>query len=88
MREQLARIGIMPRPADRNREAGWNQIHQRLLPDPLTGIPGLLVHESCVLLIDQLLSARINERKPDDIEDKRIQSKGRTHPGIVTGKRR
>lgn len=79
VREQLAKIGLQPRPADRNREAGWNQVYQRLLINPETGVPQLLVHESCVKLIEQLLTARINPKKPDDIDEKRIKSKGRMH---------
>jgi len=79
VREQLAQIGLQPRPADRNREAGWNQIYQRLLVNPETQAPQLLVHSSCVKLIEQLLTARVNPKKPDDIDEKRIKSKGRTH---------
>jgi len=79
VREQLANIGLRPRPADRKREAGWNQVYQRLLINPETGAPQLLVHESCKLLIEQLITARINEKKPDDIDEKRIKSKGRMH---------
>tara|TARA_R110002020_G_scaffold125878_2_gene283305 strand:- start:85 stop:2106 length:2022 start_codon:yes stop_codon:yes gene_type:complete len=79
VREQLSKIGLQPRPADRQREPGWNQVYQRLLINPDTGAPQLLVHESCVKLIEQLLTARINPKKPDDIDDKRIKSKGRTH---------
>lgn len=79
VREKLARLGIMPKPADRNREAGWNQIHERLLVDPVTGRPNLYVHSSCVKLIDQIQSAKRHEKKPDDIDDKRIKTKGRVH---------
>ena len=79
VREQLAKAGLQPRPADRNREAGWNQVYQRLLVNPETGIPNLLVHESCVKLIEQLLTARVNPKKPDDIDEKRLKSKGRMH---------
>ena len=79
VREQLARIGLQPRPADRQREPGWNQVYQRLLINPETEAPQLLVHESCVKLIEQLLTARTNPKKPDDIDEKRIKSKGRTH---------
>ena len=74
VREQLAAHGLQPRPADRNREAGWNQVYQRLLIQPETGEPNLLVHTSCVRLIEQLLTARIN-----DIDEKRLKSKGRMH---------
>lgn len=79
VREVLARHGLMPKPADRNREAGWNQIYQRLLIDPETGCPTLYIHESCVKLIEQLMTARKNEKKPDDIDEKRVKSKGRYH---------
>lgn len=79
VREQLAAHGLQPRPADRNREAGWNQVYQRLLIQPETGEPNLLVHTSCVRLIEQLLTARINPKKPDDIDEKRLKSKGRMH---------
>lgn len=79
VREKIARLGLLPKPADRNREAGWNQIHERLLVDPVTGEPNLIVHSSCVKLIEQLQSAKRNEKKPDDIDEKRIKTKGRTH---------
>lgn len=79
VREKIARFGLLPKPADRNREAGWNQIHERLLPNPETGEPNLVVHSSCVKLIDQIMSARRNEKKPDDIDEKRIKTKGRMH---------
>lgn len=79
VREKLARMGITPKPADRNREAGWNQIHERLLIDPVTGEPNLMVHSSCEKLIDQIMSAMRNEKKPDDIDEKRVKTKGRTH---------
>lgn len=79
VREQLARLGVMPRPADKNREAGWNQLHQRLLIDPSTGEPQLLIHSSCEKLIEQLQTAEKNPKKPDDILEKRMKSKGRTH---------
>lgn len=79
VREKISRFGLFPKPADRNREAGWNQIHDRLIVDPVSGEPNLLVHSSCVKLIDQILSAKRNEKKPDDIDDKRIKTRGRTH---------
>jgi hypothetical protein len=47
--------------------------------DPVTGCPNLMVHSSCVKLIDQLQSAKKNEKKPDDLDDKRIKTKGRVH---------
>ncbi len=79
VRERLSKIGLSPRPADRNREAGWNQIHERLIINPMTGLPNIMVHSSCEKLIDQLLSAKKHDKKPDDIDDRRIKTKGRTH---------
>ncbi len=79
VREKLSRLGLHPKPADRNREAGWNQIHERLIIDPVTGEPNLMVHSSCEKLIDQIMSAMRNEKKPDDIDEKRVKTKGRTH---------
>lgn len=79
VREKIAKHGLLPKPADRNREAGWNQIHERLIVDPMTGEPNLVVHSSCVKLIEQIQSAKRNEKKPDDIDDKRIKTKGRYH---------
>ena len=79
VREILATKGLSPRPADRNREAGWNQVYQRLMVDPDTQTPTLYIHESCTKLIEQLMTARKHDKKPDDIDDKRVKSKGRYH---------
>jgi len=79
VREEIRRYGLAPRPADRNREAGWNQIHQRLYVNPDDGLPMILIHSSCKKLIDQLSTARSNEKKPDDIDERRLKSHGRTH---------
>jgi hypothetical protein len=76
--EQVHRLGGRPKPADRAREAGWDQIHSRLFTGP-DEPPKLLIHSSCVKLIDQLQSARINSKKPDDIDEARAVSKGRKH---------
>ena len=78
VREIIAKNGLTPRPADRNREAGWNQVYERLLLGE-GNIPQLMIHSSCKILIEQLLTARKNDKKPDDIDDKRIKSKGRVH---------
>ena len=79
VRELIAKVGLSPKPADRNREAGWNQIYERLMIDPSTEQPRLLIHSSCTILIEQIMTARKNEKKPDDIDEKRIKSKGRVH---------
>lgn len=79
--EQVRRSGMCPRPADRNREAGWNQIHNRLLMDPVDPMlpPQLLIHSRCVKLIDQIASAQVHPKKPEEIDDSRVTSKGRKH---------
>ena len=76
--EQLHKLGMRPRPADRSREPGWNQIHNRLLLNE-NNRPSLLIHERCEKLIDQVQSAKLNPKKPDDIDDTRSMSKGRKH---------
>jgi hypothetical protein len=76
--EQVHRLGMRPRPADRAREAGWNQIHNRLLTNE-DKQPTLLIHERCEKLIDQVQSAKVHSKNPDDIDDLRVMSKGRKH---------
>ncbi len=76
--ETLNRWGFQTRPADRQREPGWEQVNQRLLPGVL-GEPQLYVHESCRKLIDQLVSAQSKLINPNDIDDTRMFSVGRKH---------
>jgi hypothetical protein len=79
IREQLYKTGMRPRPADRNREAGWNQMHTRFQVSPDTGFPSIFIHERCVKLIEQLGSARVHPKKPEEIDDSRVTSQGRKH---------
>ena len=76
--EQVRAMGMRPRPADRAREAGWNQIHNRLELNELNE-PSIYIHERCERLIEQVISSQIHPKKPDDIDDTRAQSKGRKH---------
>ena len=76
--QTLDRWGINPNPADRNREAGWEQVNQRLLPD-YDGQYKLYIHSSCTKLIDQLMSAQSKRTNPNDIDDTRMFSLGRKH---------
>ncbi|WGH49986.1 terminase-like family protein [Pseudoalteromonas phage vB_PtuP_Slicky01] len=76
--ETLSKLGFRLRPADRNREAGWEQVNQRLLAG-IDGTPTLYVHSSCTKLIDQLKTAQAKENNPDDIDDTRMFSVGRRH---------
>ncbi len=73
--ETLNQFGFQPRAADRNREAGWEQVNQRLLPG-VSGQPQLFVHKSCQKVIDQLMSAVSKPTNPNDIDDVRIYNKG------------
>jgi len=76
--ETMQKLGFRLRPADRNREAGWEQVNQRLL-DGLHGAPMIYVHSSCTKLIDQLKTAQAKENSPNDIDDTRMFSLGRRH---------
>ena len=76
--ETLNRFGFQARPADRQREAGWEQVNQRLLPG-IMGEPTLYIHESCSKIIDQLISAQSKTTNPNDIDDTRMFSVGRKH---------
>ncbi len=63
--------GFRLRRADKNREAGWVQIHEYLRPDPDTGAPKIQVFSSCANTIKQLLGARVHKTKPNDLNDTR-----------------
>ena len=76
--ETLRKWGFTPRSADRQREPGWEQVNQRLLPG-VTGRPGLYIHSSCTKLIDQLVTAMAKNSNPNDIDDSRMFSHGRKH---------
>ena len=76
--QTLDKWGINPVPADRNREAGWEQVNQRFLPD-YDGQYKLYIHESCRKLIDQIQSAQSKVTNPNDINDTRMYSLGRRH---------
>ncbi len=76
--QTLANFQINPRPADRNREAGWEQVNERLMFEE-GGEPKLFIHESCVKLIDQLQTAQSRATNPNDIDEARVFSYGRKH---------
>lgn len=63
--------GFRLQRADKNREAGWVQIHQHLRKDPATGAPKIQIFTTCRGLIRQLLSAKIHKTKPNDLDDTR-----------------
>jgi hypothetical protein len=59
------------RKADKNREAGWIQIHELLRNDPKTGIPKVRIFSTCRNLIKQLMSCKVHPTKPGDINQSR-----------------
>lgn len=63
--------GFRLRKADKNREAGWVQVHEYLRTNPKTGAPKVQIFSSCVNLIRQLVSAKVHKTKPGDIDDTR-----------------
>jgi hypothetical protein len=63
--------GFKLRKADKNREAGWVQIHEHLRSDPKTGAPKIQIFSSCPQLIRQLVSAKVSKTKPNDLDDSR-----------------
>lgn len=63
--------GFQIRKADKNREAGWVQIHELLRKDPVTGIPKVRILSTCKQTIKQLMSAKVHPTKPGDINQAR-----------------
>ncbi len=63
--------GFRLQKADKNREAGWVQIHEHLRRDPNTGAPKIQIFSTCKGLIKQLLSAKVHKNKPNDLDDSR-----------------
>jgi len=59
------------RPADKNREAGWVQIHEILRNDVRTDKPQVEIFSSCTKLIRQIQTAKVHPRKPNDLNDVR-----------------
>jgi len=64
----LSLPGLRLRPADKNREAGWVQIHEALRNDPVTGQPKIKIFSTCTGLIKQLLNAKSDPNKPNDLK--------------------
>lgn len=75
IREDLHNIGIMCKPADRNREAGWVKVNQLLTSEML------FISEDCVRLLDQINTAVKDEGKTraDDIDQAHGYSFNRRH---------
>ncbi len=67
----LSLPGFQIRRADKNREAGWVQIHELLRNDPVSGIPKVRIFSTCKQTIKQLMSAKVHPTKPGDINQAR-----------------
>ena len=63
--------GFQIRKADKNREAGWVQIHELFRRDPRSGIPKIRIMRTCKNTIKQLMSAKVHPTKPGDINQAR-----------------
>lgn len=57
--------------ADKNREAGWTQIHEHLRPDPATGAPKIQIFSTCKNTIKQLMSSKVHKTRGEDLDDTR-----------------
>jgi len=56
------------RPADKNRIAGKVQIHEYLKEDPQTGMPKLVIFETCVNLIRELSNIPTSKTNSEDVD--------------------
>lgn len=63
--------GFRIRRADKNREAGWVQIHELLRKDPETGAPKIKIFSTCKQTIRQIMGAKVHKTKPGDLDDTR-----------------
>ncbi|WMX18588.1 terminase large subunit [Aeromonas phage 1233] len=77
--EQIRMAGICIRQADKNRVSGNVQIHEHLRIDPKTDQPGIVFFSTCPGIINQLQSAQIDEKNPDDIDQKRVGEDSKHH---------
>lgn len=77
--EQIRMAGLPIRPADKNRIAGNVQIHENLRPMHNTNEPGLIIFNTCPRIIKQIQSAQIDEKNPDDIDQRRTGTDDAKH---------
>lgn len=68
--------GFNMRRADKNREAGWNQMHELFRDDPKTGQPRMKIMASCKETVKQIMSAKISKlsTRPNDIDETRMSN--------------
>lgn len=77
--EQIRMAGLQIRAADKNRIAGNVQIHENLRQLPNSSEPGLIIFNTCPRIINQLQSAQIDEKNPDDIDQRRVGVDDKKH---------
>lgn len=71
--EEMAQVGCLWKPADRSqgsRSAGKNRIHELLVVDPGTGLPGIIFFDTCRKIIATLPSIPSDPRGMDDVDPK------------------
>jgi len=77
--EQIQRSGVSLRRADRNRVAGNVQIHEHLRVPMDSEEPDMVIFSTCPRLIQQLNAAQIDEKNPDDIDQRRVGAGKKRH---------
>lgn len=69
--EDMIKVGVKWRPSDKgngSRIAGKNKIHQMLQVDSTTGLPNLVVFDTCLHTIKSLTGIPIDPRDPEDVD--------------------
>ena len=68
--EDLVKTGHKLRKADKNREAGKIQVHERLRVNPATGRPKMQIFNTCVNIIKQLQYIPLDKNNREDVDTK------------------
>ncbi len=68
--EEIAKTGHKLRRADKNREAGKIQVHERLRPNPSTGRPKVQIFSTCTNIIKQLQYIPVDNNNKEDVDTK------------------
>lgn len=68
--EEITRTGHKLRRADKNREAGKIQVHERLRINPSTGRPKTQIFNTCTNIIKQLASIPLDPSNKEDVDTK------------------
>jgi hypothetical protein len=65
--DEYKAVGVLLTPGDNNRLSGKRKI-DRLLADLPDGMPGMMVFDTCVNLIDQMENLVTDEKNPEDVD--------------------